>query len=299
MSIMLRGGVPEGRALALAVMAWMIACGPAQETAAPRASPPLAPPESVRVISLSPSGSRFLLALGAGDRIVAVDAESSRIPDLRGVAVVDLARAGELDADLLLWPGTPASEEPLAEEIRAAGREVIRFEPHSIEEAFAFYRDLGARLVGEARARSAEIGLGRQLAAIGGASFGRPRPRVAGVYGPDPLEFAGGHSYLTDLIEIAGANSVTHGGEEVRLPVETERLKAFAPDLLLVATPGELSEAERSALMQRLPGGYRVEFLVFDPDQVWTQEMVETARRLRAVIEPLSRELEQTAREAG
>jgi ABC-type Fe3+-hydroxamate transport system substrate-binding protein len=253
----------------------------------------------MRVVSLSPSGSRFLLALGAGDRIVAVDAGSSRIPDLRGVAVVDLARAGEMDADLILWPGTPASDEALAEQIRAAGREVIRFEPHSLEEAFVFYSDLGARLVGEARARSAEIALGRQLAAIGGASFGRPRPRVAGVHGSDPLEFAGGHSFLTDLIEIAGASSVTHGGEEVRLPVETERLKAFAPDLLLVATPGELEEDERHALAQRLPGGYRVEFLVFDPDRIWTQEVVETARRLRALIEPLSRELERTAREAG
>jgi hypothetical protein len=38
---------------------------------------------------------------------------------------------------------------------------------------------------------------------------------------------------------------------------------------------------------------------VFHPDQIWTQEVVETARRLRALIEPLSREMERTAREAG
>jgi hypothetical protein len=122
---------------------------------------------------------------------------------------------------------------------------------------------------------------------------------VAGVIGSGPLELAGGHSFLTDLIEIAGASSVTHEGTEVRLPVETARLKAFAPDLLLVATPGELTEAERSGLARELPGGYRVEFLVFDPDRVWTQEVVEAARRLRALIEPLSREMERTAREAG
>jgi iron complex transport system substrate-binding protein len=301
MSILLRRRIPEGNAIALAAgLAWLIACGPSHENPAPAAAEtPLQVSERVRVVSLSPSASRFLLALGASDRILAVDAESGRIPELRAFPVVDLARAGETDADVILWTGAPASQEPLAEEIRARGREVIRFEPHSLDEAFAFYRDLGARLVGDARARSAENTLARQLAAIGGSSFGRPRPRVAGVFASDPPEFAGGHSFLTDLIEIAGASSVTHGGAEVRLPVEAERLKAFAPDLLLVATPNELNEDQRQALAQKLPGGYRVEFLVFDPEQVWTQEMVETARRLRALIEPLSREMEGTAREAG
>ena len=301
MSILLPGRAPVGSAIALALaVAWLIACGPDQENpAAPSAETPLPATERVDVVSLSPSASRFLLGLGAGDRIIAVDGESGGIPELRGLPVVDLARAGEMDADLILWPGTPAGEEALAERIRAAGREVVRFEPHTIGEAFAFYRDLGERLVGTARARSAENALERQLAAIGGASFGRPRPRVAGVIGSDPPELAGGHSFITDLIEIAGASSVTHEGAEVLLPVEIGRLKAFAPDLVLVVTPGELSEARRRALEQKLPGGYRVEFLAFDPDRIWTQEVVETARRLRALIEPLSREMERTAREAG
>jgi ABC-type Fe3+-hydroxamate transport system substrate-binding protein len=297
MSIIIRWRVPEGRAAALvAAMLALIACGPAPESApsepAPAAS---AAPARERVISLSPAASRFLIALGASDRIIAVDSGSSRIPELRALPVVDLASAGEMDADLILWPGGPANQEARVEAMRAAGREVVRFEPHSIGDAYAFYRDLGARLVGTARARSSENALAHQLAAIGGASFGRLRPRVAGVIGSDPPELAGGHSFLTDLIEIAGARSVTHEGAEVRLPVESERLKAFAPDLLLVSTPGELTGDQRRALEQKLPGGYRVEFLVFDPDRVWTQEVVETARRLRALIEPLTRELEAAA----
>ena len=150
------------------------------------------------MVSLSPSSSWFLLAVGAGEQIVAVDGGSSRIPALGALPVVDLQRAGEVAPDMILWPGTPAAEEPLAQALRSAGREVVVVQPHSFEEAFVLCRDLGSRLVGTARARSFEVALSRQLAAIGGASFGRLRPRVAAVIGVAPLEFAGGHSFITD-----------------------------------------------------------------------------------------------------
>jgi ABC-type Fe3+-hydroxamate transport system substrate-binding protein len=235
-----------------------------------------------------------LLAVGAAAQIVAVDPESSRIPALRGLPVVDLAHASEVAPDVILWPGTPAGEEPLVAALRAAGREIVVYQPHSLDEAFELCRALGPRLVGTARARSFEISLSRQLAAIGGASFGRPRPRVAAVIAAEPLEFAGGHSYVTDLIEIAGGSSVTHGGEELRIPFGLEQLTAFAPDLLLIVSPDEMLEKERGAIQLTLPAGYRIEFFAFDEEKLWTHEALEAARRLRAVIEPLSGELERT-----
>lgn len=288
--------VPKGRRFALlAGVAWAVACGPSQEVAAPSAeAPPLAPAGSLRVVSLSPASSNFLLAVGAASQIVAVDGGSSRIPALSELPVVDLAHASEVAPDVILWPGTPAGEEPLVEALRAAGREIVLYQPHSLDEAFALCRELGPRLVGTARARSFEIALARQLADIGGASFGRPRPRVAALIAAEPLEFAGGHSYVTDLIQIAGGSSVTHGGAELRIPFGLEQLTAFAPDLLLVVGPDEMLEKERGAIQQALPAGYRIEFFAFDEEQLWTREALEAARRLRAVIEPLSDELERT-----
>jgi ABC-type Fe3+-hydroxamate transport system substrate-binding protein len=302
MSTILDWAVPEGRAVALAAgVACAVACGPADPSSPPpsEAAAPFAMARTLRVVSLSASASRLLLALGAGDQIAAVDAGSSRLPELSGLPVVDLARARDLDPDVILWPGAPESEAPLAEAARASGQEVVVFEPHSLEEAFALSRELGARLVGAPRAHSFELALTRQLATIGGSSFGRPRPRVAAVIDPEPLELAGGHSFVTDLIEIAGGYSVTHGGEELEIEIGTEQLKTFAPDLLLVVSQEEMLERERAAVQRALPAGYRVAFFAFDPERVWTQETVEAARRLRAVIEPLSREMEQTAREAG
>lgn len=288
--------IPEGRSAVLVVLvALLIACGSSEEVPeAPRGTaPPLeAPP--LRVLSLSRAASEFLLALGAGDRLVGVDLGSSGIPALRGLPVVDLARAAQVDPDVILLPDATSAQEPLAEELRAAGGELIVYEPHDLEEAFAFCRDLGARLVGTARARAFEVELSRELARIGGSSFGRPRPRVAGLIGPAPLAFAGGHSFVTDLLEIAGASSVTHGGAEPRIPMGADSLRAFAPDLLLVVSADELTEGERREIRQSLPVAYRVEFFVFDAEHRWMHEAVPAAQRLRALIEPLADELEGT-----
>jgi ABC-type Fe3+-hydroxamate transport system substrate-binding protein len=288
--------VPEGRrAAAAAGVAWTIACGPPEQATVPSdPDPQLTRAAHLRVVSLSPGASRFLLAVGVGEQILAVDPRSSQIPALSGLPVVDLARAAELAPDVILWPGEPADQQALADAHRSAGREVVVYRPHSLDEAFALCRELGARLVGTARATSFELALSRPLAAIGGSSFGRPRPRVAAVMAGTPLEFAGGHSFVTDLIEIAGGSSVTHGGQEPRIAFGVEQLKTFAPDLLLVVSPNELPASERRSLQQALPGGYRIDFFVFDPDRIWTQEVVDAARRLRAVIEPLSDELDRT-----
>jgi ABC-type Fe3+-hydroxamate transport system substrate-binding protein len=222
---------------------------------------------------------------------------SSAIPTLSRHPVVDFSAASEFAPDLILSPAAVA-EAPLARESFAAGHEVVVFEPHSLEEAFALCRGLGARLVGAPRAMAFEVALSRELAEVAGASFGRARPRVAAVIGSAPLEFAGGHSFLTDFIEIGGGTSVTHGGGEQRIAMGADRLAAFAPDLLLVVSPSERPQDERRAIRQALPAAYRVEFYVFDPDRLWIrEEAVAAARRLRAVIEPISRELERTAKQ--
>ena len=178
--------VPEGRGLALlAIVTWAVACGPSQEVAGPAGDGLAAPAGStlasglalavVELVSCSPSGRASRSSPSTVDR--AGFRRSARFPWSTS------QRAGEVAPDMILWPGTPAGEEPLAEALRSAGREVVVVQPHSLEEAFVLCRDLGSRLVGTARARSFEIALSRQLAAIGGASFGRLRPRVAAVIG--------------------------------------------------------------------------------------------------------------------
>ncbi len=277
----------------------LVACDPGAGD--PDATPPapgLSDQRLGRVVSLAPSASRLVLALGAGARIVAVDEASRQIPALAALPVVDLARAEEVGADLVLVGDVAPLDAPLVEGLRARGTDVMAVGPHDFEDAFELCRGLGARLVGPASALSFEVRLSRELAGIGGAAR-EPRPRVAPVVRLAPLELASGHSFATDLIEIAGGSSVTHAApetDEPRLTLGLDELAALSPDLLLFVSASELGESERRAVLASLPSAYRVEFFAFDADVAWMSDAADAARRLQALLEPISRELARSRR---
>jgi ABC-type Fe3+-hydroxamate transport system substrate-binding protein len=248
------------------------------------------------VVSLSPVATRFVLALGARHLLLGVDADSAAMRGLGDLPVVDLAGAAGLAPDLVLVPTLPEAGDPGARELRESGAQVVEFEPHTLEDVAVLCRTVGVQLAGDARAQRFELDLDLPLAQVGGEAS-EPRPRVLAVTRLDPVEVAGSHSFETDLIEIAGGTSVTHENsathalDEPRLAIPPERWQELAPDLLLVTSRSEPSPAERLRAEAALPRGYRVAFFAFDREFFWLGDAAADARRLRALIEPLAREL--------
>jgi ABC-type Fe3+-hydroxamate transport system substrate-binding protein len=269
----------------------MGACGDASEPGSHSAAPLADTPAPRRVVALSPIASQWVAAIGAGHLLVGVDEASRQVPALAAIPVATWDDAADLAPDLVLVPAPPPPGDPAAERLLARGARWAEFAPHSLEDVFELGRTVGVELVGAAEALRYETQVARPLALIGGSSFGQPRPRVLAVVGLDPLELAGGHSFETDLIEIAGGSSLTHGGSEPRLAVSSEQLTAYGADLVLVVAPAEPTDAEQRAARDRLPPAARIEFFVLDRDFFWLREPTKEARHLRAVIEPLSREL--------
>ena len=282
-----RAGLRRGSALALG--AALLACGRSDDSE--RVAAAIPPP--LRVVSLAPAATELVIALGARSALVAVDAMSGRLPGLDELPVVDLAGSAELEPDLVVVPELGSDLEPVAEQLRVGCCEVIEAAPHDFDDAFALCRELGARLVGAVRTERLVNEMGRELARLSGASFGRPRPRIAALLGAAPLELAGGHSFATDLIELAGGSSVTHGGGERQVRMSAEQLVATAPDLVLVISAAPLTPDEREAVRAALPDELRLGYFAFDANRFWVRDAVDTARRLRAMVEPLSRELER------
>jgi hypothetical protein len=66
------------------------------------------------------------------------------------------------------------------------------------------------------------------------------------------------------------------------------RLAAMAPDLVVVTGAFEISEDDKRAARLALPDVPRLGFLPFDPDRFWLHDASSVARRLRALVEPLS-----------
>jgi ABC-type Fe3+-hydroxamate transport system substrate-binding protein len=246
-------------------------------------------------VSLSPLATRFVLAIGARSRLVAADPVSVQRPELAGLPAVDLRGAAALSPELVLVPEAPDPIDPDAIALHRLGARIAEFAPHDFEDALALVRGVGAELAGAAEANRFEARFSRPLAQIGGESGGQPRPRVVAVVSVAPLVIAGGHSFETDLIEIAGGTSVTHPGAESRLAIDADRWRELAPDLVLVIGTPPTSPRDEQALRNALPPGPEIAYFSFDPS-FWIDASSEPARRLRDVIGPLSARVARRAR---
>ena len=229
----------------------------------------------------------MLLDLGAAEALIAVDANSRDLDGLGEHPIVDLAAALELAPDLVVVSTLAGDDQSIALRLRAQGSDVIEFAPHDFDDAYDLCRELGLALGRVDEARAYVRRHSRELAVMSAAAFGDQRPRVAAVVGLSPLEVAGGHSFITDLIEIAGAESVTHGIDDLRVPMTPAELLAAAPDLVLVTRSTPISEAERRKVRAMLGAGPEVAFMAFDHQHFWLRSAVETARRLRELVQPL------------
>lgn len=240
----------------------------------------------LRVISLTPAASELVLELGAGEDLIGVDADSHRDSRFSAFPEVTLEAALRSDVDLVI--GAAGSATALAPAVGAAREaplpSLIELDPHGFEEAFGAAAAIGAALGREAAALRWARELRLELAKISASSLHQPRPRIAVLVNLDPPVLAGGHSFLTELVEIAGAENLTHGTEEREIPTALPALVAAAPALVLIAS----AEARGAELERALPeariGQLRFEAWPIEATRFWVKGALPAARALRARV---------------
>jgi len=240
-------------------------------------------PEALRVVSLSPAASRFIVGLGAASALVGVDVDSrSALPELAAVPTLELEGVSRLAPDLVIVP--PGLEPRAAELASAAGFEAVVFDVHDLEDVFFQSQTLGVRLVGPARAALFERRIARPLAMIAGGAPALEGADVVAVVSVDPPQLAGGHSFATDLIQIAGGRSVTHGGDSTRLDADAATLAALAPDVVVVMRPVAVSPDELERLRHELSVQVPLFSFTVDFDRVLEGELEGRAEALRTEL---------------
>lgn len=250
-----------------------LACSPPGDEAAPR------------IVSLTPLGTRALGTLGLSHLLVAADSGS-----LEHIATplptTTLDAASSQHPDLVLVPPGPPEREQALEALRSSGAFVLEVAPHDFADVFQLYAEIAAAVGDEARGRASAQRIGDPLARMSASNLGKRRPVVAALISLDPLELAGGHSFVSDLIEAAGAETLTHGDEVARLPARMDAIRASAPELILVATP-TLPAPEAQAFVRGWFEPAPVAFLPIDTDELWLAGSLDAAIALRDLVEGL------------
>jgi ABC-type Fe3+-hydroxamate transport system substrate-binding protein len=212
-----------------------------------------------RVVSMNPSLTAILLALGARDALVGVDDYSRKSqPGLDGVpAVGGLANPGlesvvALEPDLVVV--VPSVEQRgFRTRLREMGIRVLELNPYAFEEVLETILGLGEAVGrrGAAEARVAAIRRARRE--VEEAVRDLPRPTVVLVLQREPLFVVGRGSFIDSMLGAAGALNLGAALDERYPRVALEWLVARAPEVLLDASEDAAPAARYWARLPSLP----------------------------------------------
>jgi len=212
-----------------------------------------------RIVSLVPSLTEALFALGLGPRVVGVTewcvhpAEAvAALPKVGGTKNPDLASIRALTPDLVI-ANQEENKRQDVERLEALGIPVWLTYPRTVADGAALLREL-------AEAAGASDALGRIVEpveqALARAAARRPRRRVR-VFCPiwkAPWMAVGGDTYAHDLLALCGGENVFAERSDRRYPiVRDEEIVAAAPEVVLLPDePYSFGPADVAAIA-RLP----------------------------------------------
>jgi iron complex transport system substrate-binding protein len=232
----------------------------------------------VRIVSLLPSATEIVYALGLEDDLVGVTHECDFPPAAVQKPVVSVsalppaATAIEVDAlvsaslgegepiyrldevalrdlrpdlvltqDLCAVCAVPSGHVDEALEVLGCRAEVLSMDPSSLDEVMGCVERVGAVTGVAGRARSIVEGLRRRLVAVDEAVAGLPRQRTFALEWSDP-PFNGGH-WVAEMIERAGGDPVLVRRGEDSVRVTWEEIAEVDPEVVVFMPCGYDAEA--------------------------------------------------------
>jgi iron complex transport system substrate-binding protein len=192
---------------------------------------------AVRIVSLAPALTEDLFAIGAGARVVGVDAFSDRPAAARLLPLVGSMRTVNSEAIAGLNPDLVVGIPYQAPSLRDLGRVGVRTQTiplDTLADDFAAITTLG-RLTGHTDGAAHLVAnIRRRLAAVARATRSLPAPRALAVIGVAPIFTAGRGSYIADLFAVAHLRNVAGSVGAAFPALSAETIEAADPDVLVV-----------------------------------------------------------------
>jgi iron complex transport system substrate-binding protein len=199
------------------------------------------PPQ--RIVSVAPSVTEVLFAIGAGDRVVGRTdwcvhpPAAAPIPSVGGYATPSLEAVLALQPDCVVYLPSIVRDAPaFAKAMEAAGARVVPVEMAGVEQAIATITTLGEAVGATERAATVAQQLRADLEALRASGAARTKPRVLVTLSHEPhaLFVAGRGTFIAELLAIAGGVNAVEA--EGYFAISAEALLAAAPDVIIDAS---------------------------------------------------------------
>ena len=194
-----------------------------------------------RVVSLVPALSEMVLAIGAGDRLIAVSSYDADRPETRTLPRVgalldpDVERIIAMRADLVLLYG---SQTDLMTQLQRAAIPYYEYRHGGLAIVTHTIRELGARLDRAQKAEALASEIDRRLQALRQRTATLSKPRVLLVFSRERgalrnVYASGGRGFLHDMLEAAGGVNVFADINAESVQASSEMILARRPEVIV------------------------------------------------------------------
>jgi len=201
----------------------------------------------MRIVSLAPSNTEILYAIGAGNQVAGVTTFCDYPPEAKAKPKVGGWMNPDYDVIKALNPDLVATstvvQEGAARKLKEMGLEVLHLDPRNLEEVFSSILKLG-QLTG--MQANAEMVIGKMRAKMdeikGLVDRAKTRPRVYAEEWHKPPFVCG--NWIPELIQMAGGESLISGGRSRE--VSLDEIREFDPHYMIITWCGfgERAKAE-------------------------------------------------------
>ncbi|OLC17671.1 MAG: hypothetical protein AUG04_05060 [Deltaproteobacteria bacterium 13_1_20CM_2_69_21] len=213
-------------------LALLLAAGPRQHLGPP------APAEVRRLVTLAPSLSEIVLALGAQDRLAGVtrfddDARTEKLPRIGGYNDPQPEAVLAVKPDLVLAEPSPENRGPV-ETLARLGIPVEAFPLATVANIEDAVSAIAGLLGLPERGRALRESLERAREQARASTKGRSPTRALLVFGLDPLVVAGPRGFAGELLEDAGGENAAGDSALPFFRLSTEAAVRSAPQVIVL-----------------------------------------------------------------
>jgi iron complex transport system substrate-binding protein len=191
-----------------------------------------------RIISLAPSVTETIFALGAGDQLVGVSAHCNYPPQVRAIARVgtfvtpNIERILATHPDVVIAVPSPGNQRPV-EALRDLGLRVVVVDAHSVAELEAAIVTIGETVGRAAEAQALVARIEARFDTVRAHVADAPPRRVLLLVGHSPLIAAGAGTLQDELIRRGGGVNLAAGAGRGWPHLSLEFVIAAAPDVII------------------------------------------------------------------
>jgi iron complex transport system substrate-binding protein len=197
-----------------------------------------------RIVSVSPSITETLFALGLGDRVIGVSQychyppEATTRPKVGSYLRPNVEVIAGLRPDLVILQSDKSDGQGAAAQLERIGLPVLRVEHGNLERTFEGFRKIGERCGVSERAVQLVAQIRDTLNGVRQRTSGLPKKSLLFVVGRSPggldnLTAVGKGSYLNELIEIAGGVNALASSPLAYPQISLETVLGLNPDVLV------------------------------------------------------------------